>query len=103
MSADAKTLYASNRAFAPYPFKSTVAVYDVSEDGLHLKVKQQLQTHSYPRGMALSRDGSVLVVESQTFGTVDTYKVLPDGTLTYANSVKGPPGAASLMVLSSPD
>merc|ERR1712137_1541068 len=37
ISDDGNTLYASNRAFAEH-FQSTVAVFDVSEDGLFVKV-----------------------------------------------------------------
>jgi len=102
MSADGKTLYASNRAFDDR-FESTVAVFEVSEDGLAVKVKQQMVTAPYPRGMALSTDGSLLIVESQTTGKVATYKVHTGGVLTALSSVEGPPGASSLMVMHSPD
>lgn len=102
MSADGKTLYASNRAFNE-KFSNTIAVFEVSEDGLSVNEKQHMVVAPFPRGMTMSRDGSMLIVESQTRGTVDTYKVGIGGTLTSASSAKGPPGASSLLVMYSPD
>jgi 6-phosphogluconolactonase (cycloisomerase 2 family) len=101
MSSDGSVLYASNRAFNDN-FTSSVAVFTVSDDGLSVTLKDHVTTAAFPRGMAIANGGaasSVLVVESQTKGTVDTYKVGGSGSVSAIDSAKGPPGASSVIVL----
>lgn len=101
IAADGSTLYASNRAFDP-KFSNTIAVYAVRSDG-SLEIKQQVDAPSYPRGMVLSRDGSLLVVASQHTGILQSFKVEKSGLLKYSGfDVEGPPTCAALSIVPKP-
>merc|ERR1711976_152450 len=90
---DGRHLYASNRAFWTN-MTSTVAVFDISSDGT-LKLTQNIDCPSFPRGMSLMPDGKFLLTASQTNSEVTSFKVGErTGHLTLTNSKEtGPWGA----------
>eukprot|EP00930_Biecheleria_cincta_P098097 TRINITY_DN89789_c0_g1_i1.p1 TRINITY_DN89789_c0_g1~~TRINITY_DN89789_c0_g1_i1.p1 ORF type:complete len:422 (-),score=74.79 TRINITY_DN89789_c0_g1_i1:385-1566(-) len=93
LSHDGSTLYASNRAFVPN--KDTITAFSVLPDG-SLRLKQQVQAPSFPRGMVLSQS-DLLVVASQHSGTLQSFNVGEDGLLSDSGfAVAGPPTCAAL-------
>ena len=80
----------------------TVDVFDVRPDG-RLAARQRVLVPQWPRGMALVRGDRYLLVAEQTTGSVASYAVAPNGTLSATGfSAIGMPHTASLGVLELP-
>merc|ERR1719237_1385210 len=93
-------LYATNRGGE----HSSVAVFDVLEDG-DLRQVRLIDAPSFPRGMTLARESSMLVVAGQQQGVVQTFKSATKhrGDLQWTGvNVTGPPTAAALAVITGP-
>lgn len=72
---DGSALYATNRGNL-----NTVTNFEVRDDGT-LRTQQRVDVPSYPRGMALTPDGSLLLVAGQSSNEVMSYRVGKAGFL----------------------
>mmetsp|Transcript_46771 Transcript_46771/g.130235 ORF Transcript_46771/g.130235 Transcript_46771/m.130235 type:complete len:405 (-) Transcript_46771:129-1343(-) len=92
---DGSALYATNRGRL-----NTVTVFSILSDGT-LRQKQQLQAPAFPRGMALARGGSVLLVAGQSHTSVSSFLVGVDGRLTLERRLETglPPHPAAFAVM----
>jgi len=101
ISPDGTKLYASNRAFAD-GFASTVVSFDVQADGT-LRKPMQHEVATFPRGMAQTSDGALLIVEGQQSGVVETYHTTNGLFAKTGFSVQGPNAAAAVAIIGTPE
>lgn len=96
MAPDGSAVYATNRGV-----QNTVTTFAVGDNG-GLEQVQQLPAPAYPRGMALSPDGSMLLVAGQSKTELATFRVMAGGKLEHGQTVTEglPPNPAAFAVVS---